>query len=58
MKTALVIGASRGIGLEFVQQLLGSSWAVYATARKEQDVNALNNLKAMGIQLDVTTPSS
>ena len=58
MKTALVIGASRGIGLEFVQQLLGSSWAVYATARKEQDVNALNNLKAMGIQLDVTNPSS
>ena len=33
--TALVIGASRGIGHEFVRQLRGSGTRVIATARDE-----------------------
>ena len=58
MKNALVIGASRGIGLEFTRQLLKGGWSVYATARSSSDVKSLDALNATGIQLDVTNPSS
>jgi len=58
MKTALIIGASRGIGREFAHQLLASGWTVYATARSQADLKSLDQLKAKPIQLDVSNPSS
>lgn len=36
-RTALVIGASRGLGLALVEQLLGRSWHVIATVRGPSD---------------------
>ena len=58
MKTALVIGASRGIGYEFVCQLLNLGYCVYATARTQEDVEKLNQLGSIALELDVANPSS
>ena len=58
MSTVLVIGASRGIGLEFVRQYRADGARVLATAR---DAAGLARLKAMGAQaltLDVDDVSS
>ena len=54
MATALIIGASRGIGLELVKQYLADGWRVIATARKADDCAALGALGAEPHQLDVT----
>ncbi|MES2415651.1 MAG: SDR family oxidoreductase [Pseudomonadota bacterium] len=54
----LVIGASRGIGLEFVRQYLEDGADVIATAR---DDSGLETLKAMGakpLRVDVADPKS
>ena len=46
-KVALVTGASRGIGLEFVTQLLRGrpDWAVFATCRDPEAAEGLSRLK-------------
>ena len=54
MATALVIGASRGIGLELVKQYRRDGWRVIATARKQEDCDALAALGAEPHKLDVT----
>lgn len=54
MATALIIGASRGIGHELVKQYLADGWRVIATARKAADCAALGALGAEPHQLDVT----
>jgi NAD(P)-dependent dehydrogenase (short-subunit alcohol dehydrogenase family) len=54
MATALVIGASRGIGLELVKQYRADGWRVIATARKQEDCDALAALGAEPHKLDVT----
>ncbi len=54
MKTALIIGASRGLGLEFVRQYRADGWNVIATVR---DLDKAAPLKALGAEvfpLDVT----
>jgi NAD(P)-dependent dehydrogenase (short-subunit alcohol dehydrogenase family) len=54
MASALIIGASRGIGLELVRQYLADGWRVIATARKAEDCAALVAMGAEAHQLDVT----
>jgi NAD(P)-dependent dehydrogenase (short-subunit alcohol dehydrogenase family) len=54
MATALIIGASRGIGLELVKQYRADGWRVIATARKQEDCATLSALGAEAHKLDVT----
>ena len=58
MPTALIIGASRGIGHEMVRQYRTDGWRVIATARKQQDCDELAHLGAEAHQLDVTQADS
>jgi NAD(P)-dependent dehydrogenase (short-subunit alcohol dehydrogenase family) len=53
MKTVLVIGASRGIGLQFVRQYRAEGAAVFATARSQDGLETLRGLGAHALQLDV-----
>lgn len=41
VKTALIIGASRGLGLGLVKTLLADGWQVTATVRNPQNAEAL-----------------
>ncbi|AVO57072.1 SDR family oxidoreductase [Pseudomonas chlororaphis] len=53
-KTALIIGASRGLGLGLVQRLLDDGWQVTATVRNPQKAEALKALGPVRIeQLDM-----
>ena len=54
----LVIGASRGIGLEFVQQYREAGARVIATARDSEGLKRLTELGAQSIKLDVDDVSS
>lgn len=53
MPTALILGASRGIGRELAQQYLAQGWQVYASARHENDLANLRELGCHALQLDV-----
>ncbi|WP_345812635.1 SDR family oxidoreductase [Paraburkholderia sp. PREW-6R] len=57
MKTVLIVGASRGIGQEFVRQYLKSGWRVLATARDGAALDALKALGAETFSADVTVPA-
>lgn len=53
-KTALIIGASRGLGLGLVQRLLEDGWQVTATVRNPHKAEALQALGKVQIeQLDM-----
>ncbi len=58
MTTALIIGASRGIGGEFVRQLLASKYKVFATARDDESLARLQSEGAQAICTDVSVPES
>lgn len=58
MPTALIIGASRGIGREFVRQLLHQRWKVYATARSDAAMDELRSAGAQSLRLDVARADS
>ncbi len=55
---ALIIGASRGIGHEFVRQYLADGWAVTGTARDDAALAALRELGATPLALDITSAES
>jgi NAD(P)-dependent dehydrogenase (short-subunit alcohol dehydrogenase family) len=55
MPTALIIGASRGIGHELATQYRQAGWRVLATARQQADLDALAALGCETIKLDVTS---
>lgn len=56
--TALIIGASRGLGLELVQQLLAAGSRVIATVRTAEARAALQALGAEVLTVDVADPAS
>lgn len=58
MATVLVIGASRGIGLEFVRQYAAEGARVIATARDEAGLARLRELGATAHKVDVANPAS
>lgn len=47
MTTALITGASRGIGLEFCRQYAAEGWRVLACCRHPEKSDALNKLAAL-----------
>jgi NAD(P)-dependent dehydrogenase (short-subunit alcohol dehydrogenase family) len=54
----LIVGASRGLGREFVRQYLADGAAVTATARRAEDVAALEAMGATAFALDVADAAS
>jgi NAD(P)-dependent dehydrogenase (short-subunit alcohol dehydrogenase family) len=58
MSTALILGASRGIGHEMARQYKAHGWRVIATARTPEDLEALSRLGVEAHQLDVTNAAS
>ena len=58
MATVLVIGASRGLGLEFVRQYREASDRVIATARDDEGLERLRGLGAEPLRVDVADPAS
>ena len=58
MTTTLIIGASRGIGLELARQALGAGERVIATARDDDALAQLRALGAQALRVDVADPAS
>ena len=58
MPTALLIGASRGIGFELARQYIEDGWRVIATARSDEGIANLKALGAQTLRLDVANPAS
>lgn len=57
-KTALIIGASRGIGLGLVKELSAQGWAVIATVRDPQRADALASIPGVRVEsLEMTDAS-
>lgn len=55
-KTALIIGASRGLGLGLVERLTEDGWKVVATVRNPANAKALNALP--GVQVETLEMNS
>ena len=58
MPTALIIGASRGIGRELVRQYLADGWRVLATARDDAGLAQLQSMGVQALRVDVANPAS
>ncbi len=54
----LIVGASRGLGLEFVRQYLAAGAKLTATARDEPALSTLRELGATALALDVANAES
>ena len=58
MATVLLIGASRGIGLELARQYRDSGWRVIATARSAEGLERLQALGCETLRVDVADPAA
>ena len=58
MSAVFVLGASRGIGFEYVRQYREAGAQVVATARKDEDLARLSDLGATALKLDVSDAAS
>jgi NAD(P)-dependent dehydrogenase (short-subunit alcohol dehydrogenase family) len=58
MATVLIVGASRGIGLEFVRQYAADGDRVLGTCRKDADADQLRKLGARPLRLDLLDAAS
>ena len=58
MPHALILGASRGLGLGLAQELTKRGWTVTGTVRKEADRAGLAQAGAGAALADITKPSS
>ena len=58
MSTVLLIGASRGIGLEMARQYRQEGWRVIATARDDAGLERLRALDCESLRVDVADPAS
>jgi NAD(P)-dependent dehydrogenase (short-subunit alcohol dehydrogenase family) len=57
-KAVLVTGASSGIGRKITERLAAKGYFVYATARKDEDLEALGAIRnVQALRLDVTRPA-
>ncbi len=50
-RTVVIIGASRGLGLEFARQYSADGWQVVATVRREEDAGKLRALPRTRVSL-------
>ena len=57
MATVLLIGASRGIGLELARQYRAEDWRVIATARNTEGLERLKALGCEALRVDVADPA-
>lgn len=58
MQSVLIIGASRGLGLEFVRQYRRDGWLTLGTCRSPEQDALLSAEGATAIRLDVADPDS
>ena len=58
MQSVLIIGASRGLGLEFVRQYRKDGWLTLGTCRSPEQDALLTAEGATAIRLDVADPDS
>jgi NAD(P)-dependent dehydrogenase (short-subunit alcohol dehydrogenase family) len=57
MKSVLIIGASRGLGLEFVRQYRADGWLTLGTCRSAEQDALLASVGATALRLDVNDAS-
>src|SRR5262245_57510036 len=57
MSTVLIVGASRGIGLEFVRQYVADGARVIGTVRRDEDASKLRAIGAKPLLLDILDES-
>jgi NAD(P)-dependent dehydrogenase (short-subunit alcohol dehydrogenase family) len=58
MKSVLIIGASRGLGLEFVRQYRADGWLTLGTCRSPEQDALLASVGATALRLDVRDANS
>lgn len=58
MPNALILGASRGLGLGLAAELVSRGWTVTATVRKPQDQPAVESIGAHSALADITDAAS
>ncbi|MFC3714194.1 SDR family oxidoreductase [Sphingoaurantiacus capsulatus] len=58
MPSVIIVGASRGLGLEFVRQYRADGWDVHASVRSEEDAAAPRELGATTHIADITDEAS